>query len=44
MGTLTLQSDFALLVVAIGGLFATFVAILRDTRDRWRSLGSTLSQ
>ena len=40
---LTLESDVALLIVAAGGLFATFLAIVRDTRDRWRSLGSTLS-
>jgi hypothetical protein len=44
VGPLTLQTDVALLIVALGGLFATFLAIVRDTRDRRRSLGSMLSQ
>jgi hypothetical protein len=43
MGTLTFESDIALLIAAACGLFATLLAIVRDTRDRRRSLGSALS-
>lgn len=43
MGMLTLESDIALLIAAACGLFATLLAIARDTRDRRRSLGSVLS-
>jgi len=43
MGMLTVESDIALLIVAASGLLATLLAIVRDTRDRRRSLGSALS-
>jgi hypothetical protein len=43
VGPVIFQSDLALLIVAAGGLFATFLAIVRDTRDRQRSLGSAFS-
>jgi hypothetical protein len=44
VGTLTLQIDVALLIAALVGIVATFLAIVRDTRDRRRSLGSMLPQ
>ena len=43
MGMLIVESDIALLIAAASGLFATLLAIVRDTRDRRRSLGSALS-
>ena len=43
MGMLILESDVALLIVAACGLFATLLAIVRDTRDRRHSLGSAFS-
>jgi hypothetical protein len=38
MGTF-LESDVALLIVAAGGLFATLLAIVQDTRHRRGSAG-----
>jgi hypothetical protein len=39
MGTFVLDGDLALLIVAAGGLFATLLAIVQDTRHRRESAG-----
>jgi hypothetical protein len=39
MGTFILESDIALMLAAGGGLFATLLAIVQDTRHRHASAG-----
>jgi len=43
MERLILESDVALLIAAAAALFATLIAIVRDTRTRRRSLGPAIS-